>query len=93
MVGERGLAGGMAHPGYDGDWLPRDQDPRAEAGPVRGERDTLIGYLEAYRTTLELKCQELTPAQLGTRSVPPSNMSCSGWSATWRASSRAGSGA
>ncbi|HXH81235.1 DinB family protein [Nocardioides sp.] len=68
----------MAHPGYDGSWLPRDQDPRAKAGPVRGERDTLVGYLEVYRTTLELKCQELTPAQLGTRSVPPSNMSLLG---------------
>ena len=68
----------MAHPGYDGSWLPQDQDPRNQAGPVRGERDTLIGYLEAYRTTLELKCQDLTAAQLGTRSVPPSNMSLLG---------------
>lgn len=68
----------MAHPGHNGMWLPPDQDPRAEAGPVRGERDTLIGYLEVYRTTLELKCQDLTPAQLGTRSVPPSNISLLG---------------
>ena len=68
----------MANPGHNGMWLPQDQDPRAQAGPTRGERDTLIGYLEAYRTTLELKCQDLTPAQLGTRSVPPSNMSLLG---------------
>lgn len=68
----------MTHPGYDGMWLPQDQDPRAEAGPVRGELDTLVGYLEAYRTTLELKCEGLTPDQLGTRSVPPSNMSLLG---------------
>src|SRR5688572_20220521 len=44
------LAGLMANPGYDGMWLPQDQDPRAEAGQTRGERDTLVGYLEAYRT-------------------------------------------
>ena len=68
----------MADPGYDGMWLPSDQDPRAEAGPVCGERDTSIGYLEAYRTTLELKCEGLTPTQLGTRSVPPSNISLLG---------------
>lgn len=59
-------------------WLPQDQDPRAAAGPVRGERATLIGYLEVHRTTLELKCEGLTAAQLGTRSVPPSNMSLLG---------------
>jgi len=68
----------MANPGYDGMWLPQDQDPRAEAGPARGERDTLVGYLEVYRTTLELKCEGLSPDQLGTRSVPPSNMSLLG---------------
>ena len=68
----------MANPGYDGMWLPQDQDPRAEAGMTRGERDTLVGYLDAYRTTLELKCAGLTSAQLGIRSVPPSNMSLLG---------------
>ncbi len=68
----------MANPGYNGMWLPQDQDPRAEAGPTRGELQTLIGYLEAYRTTLELKCEGLTPVQLGARSVPPSNMSLLG---------------
>ena len=68
----------MANPGYNGMWLPQDQDPRSEAGPTRGELATLVGYLEVYRTTLELKCEGLTPAQLGTRSVPPSNMSLLG---------------
>jgi uncharacterized damage-inducible protein DinB len=68
----------MANTGYDGMWLPQDQDPRAEAGPTRGERDTLVGYLEVYRATLELKCEGLSPEQLGTRSVPPSNMSLLG---------------
>lgn len=72
------LAEPVTNNGYDGMWLPQDKDPRAEAGPVRGERETLIGYLEAYRTTLELKCEGLTPAQLGTRSVPPSNISLLG---------------
>jgi len=72
------LACPMANPGYNGMWLPQDQDPRAEAGPTRGELDTLVGYLEAYRTTLELKCEGLTPEQLGTRSVPPSNLSLLG---------------
>lgn len=72
------MAERMANPGHQGMWLPQDQDPRAEAGPTRGERDTLIGYLEVYRTTLELKCDALTPTQLGTRSVPPSNISLLG---------------
>ena len=65
-------------PGYGGMWLPQDQDPRMQAGRTRGERACVIGYLEHYRTTLELKCQGLTPEQLGTRSVPPSNMSLLG---------------
>jgi uncharacterized damage-inducible protein DinB len=59
-------------------WLPADQDPRRQAGPTRGERDCLVGYLEHYRTTLELKCDGLTPAQLATRSVPPSSLSLLG---------------
>jgi uncharacterized damage-inducible protein DinB len=59
-------------------WLPTDQDPRMQAGPTRGERECLVGYLEHYRTTLELKCDDLTPAQLATRSVPPSTLSLLG---------------
>ncbi|WP_235737806.1 DinB family protein [Nocardioides alcanivorans] len=55
-----------------------EQDPRAADAPSRGERETLVGYLEAYRTTLELKCDGLTPEQLGTRSVPPSSLSLIG---------------
>ncbi len=45
---------------------------------MRGEHGTLTAYLEAYRTTLELKCAGLTPAQLGTKTVPPSNISLVG---------------
>lgn len=66
------------YPGYDGMWLPQDQDPRMQDTQTRGELACLNGYLEHYRATLELKCQDLTPAQLGTKSVPPSNLSLLG---------------
>lgn len=66
------------YPGYDGMWLPQDLDPRMQDTQTRGELDCLNGYLEHYRATLELKCQDLTPAQLGTKSVPPSNLSLLG---------------
>jgi uncharacterized damage-inducible protein DinB len=59
-------------------WLPTDQDPRMQAGPTRGERECLVGYLEHYRTTLELKCDGLTPEQMAARSVPPSTLSLLG---------------
>ena len=59
-------------------WLPEDQDPRMQAAPTRGERDCLVGYLEFYRQTLELKCQDLTAEQMATRSVPPSTLSLLG---------------
>ena len=56
-------------------WLPDDQDPRMQAGSTRGERECLVGYLEHYRTTLELKCEGLSAEQMATRSVPPSTLS------------------
>ena len=59
-------------------WLPHDQDPRMQAGPTRGERECLTGYLEHYRTTFELKCDGLDPQQLAARSVAPSAMSLLG---------------
>lgn len=68
----------MTDTGFDGMWLPRDQDPRMNDIPARGERAVLVEYLEHYRATLELKCEGLTPEQLGTRSVPPSRMSLLG---------------
>ena len=68
----------MAYPGYDGMWLPSDQDPRMQMGPTRGERECLVGYLEHYRLTLALKCADLSPAQLATKAVPPSNISLLG---------------
>lgn len=58
-------------------WLPRDEDPRSYGSPVH-ELETYREYLTNYRLTLELKCQGLTPEQLATRSVPPSNLSLLG---------------
>ena len=68
----------MTSVGYDGMWLPLAEDPRMSDTPTRGERAVLVEYLEHYRATLELKCEGLTPEQLGTRSVPPSRMSLLG---------------
>ena len=58
-------------------WVDQKDDPRSSA-PTRGERDTLLGYLDHYRTTLVMKCEGLTPEQLATRSVPPSTLSLLG---------------
>lgn len=63
---------------FDGMWLPAGEDPREPAAPPRGERDTLLDYLEAYRLTLRLKCDGLDPEQLARRSVPPSGLSLLG---------------
>ena len=68
----------MANPGYDGMWLPSDQDPRMQAGPAFGERACLVGYLEHYRQTLAMKCDGLSAEQLATKAVPPSNISLLG---------------
>jgi len=65
--------------GYDGMWLPARQDPRwQQKARPEGELATYRAYLDRYRLTLELKCQDLTPEQLATRSVPPSNLSLLG---------------
>lgn len=63
--------------GYDGNWLPADEDPRYDGKP-EGELATYRDYLRNYRLTLELKCAGLTPEQLATRSVPPSSLSLLG---------------
>ena len=68
----------MANPGYDGMWLPSHQDPRQQQPPTRGERECLVGYLEHYRLTLGMKCDGLSPEQLATKAVPPSNISLLG---------------
>jgi uncharacterized damage-inducible protein DinB len=58
-------------------WVEGSADPRGEHG-YTSERDLLGEYLANYRLTLELKCQDMTPAQLATRSVPPSTLSLLG---------------
>ncbi|WP_235915343.1 DinB family protein [Puerhibacterium puerhi] len=63
--------------GYGGMFVPADQDPRP-TDEVHGELATYRQYLTAYRMTLELKCDGLTPEQLATRSVPPSALSLLG---------------
>ncbi len=63
--------------GYDGMWARPDDDPRLMGNPV-GEFATIREYLSNYRLTLGMKCDDLTPEQLATRSVPPSTMSLLG---------------
>jgi len=63
--------------GYDGQWLPPEADPRTPTNP-HSELQNYRDYLRHYRLTLELKCQDLTPEQLATRSVPPSTLSLLG---------------
>lgn len=63
--------------GYDGMWLPIADDPRTQDNP-QGELATYREYLDNYRKTLRLKCDGLSPEQLATQSVPPSNMSLLG---------------
>jgi len=63
--------------GYDGMWLPVEDDPRDYENP-QGELATYRQYLGNYRATLQLKCADLTPEQLATQSVPPSTLSLLG---------------
>ncbi|MEO6510882.1 MAG: DinB family protein [Nocardioides sp.] len=58
-------------------WVDPTDDPRETPAP-RGEKDVVIGYLRAYRLTLEMKLQDLDAEQLARRSVPPSSMSLLG---------------
>lgn len=59
-------------------WADPEADPRTAIPDGRGEKAVLTGYLDRYRMTLELKCQDLDPEQLGRRSVPPSALSLLG---------------
>jgi uncharacterized damage-inducible protein DinB len=63
--------------GYDGMWAQPEADPRVAGNPV-GELATIREYLSNYRLTLGMKCEDLSPEQLATRSVPPSTMSLLG---------------
>lgn len=60
-----------------GMWAAPEADPR-DQGATRGERECVLGYLAAYRQTLVMKCEGLTPEQLALRSVPPSTLSLLG---------------
>jgi hypothetical protein len=46
---------------YDDMWVDPDDDPRDVGTSPVGERETLIQYLHAYRLTLTMKCDGLTP--------------------------------
>ncbi|GAB3865873.1 DinB family protein [Nocardioides maradonensis] len=58
-------------------WTDSENDPRTSDNP-KGELATYREYLTNYRLTLAMKCEELSPEQLATRSVPPSSMSLLG---------------
>ena len=51
---------------------------RAEPSFVAGERETIEGWLEFHRLTLELKCEGLTDAQRKARPVATSAISLHG---------------
>ena len=60
-------------------WVDPEEDPRDHGQiEVVDERTNLQEYLRAYRITLRMKTDGLTPEQLATRSVPPSTMSLLG---------------
>jgi uncharacterized damage-inducible protein DinB len=59
-------------------WVDPADDTRDTGVELTDERTTLAEYLRAYRLTLEMKCADLDPEQLATRSVPPSTMSLLG---------------
>ncbi|MDV3223079.1 DinB family protein [Intrasporangium sp.] len=59
-------------------WVDPDDDPREAADEAVDERGILLGYLNHYRLTLEMKCADLDAEQLARRSVPPSTMSLLG---------------
>ena len=63
---------------FDGMWARPGTDPRRDLRTGRGEKAVLEAYLDRYRMTVELKCEDLTPEQLATRSVPPSTLSLLG---------------
>ncbi|WP_156822700.1 DinB family protein [Demetria terragena] len=64
-----------AHPDM---WVDPEDDPRDSGETTRGEQACVLDYLQAYRLTIELKCQDLTVEQMAARSVPPSTMSLLG---------------
>ncbi|MHB2024281.1 MAG: DinB family protein [Mycobacteriales bacterium] len=63
---------------YPDMWVDPAEDPREEGGEMLGERTTLAEFLRVYRLTLAMKCADLDPVQLASRSVSPSSMSLLG---------------
>jgi hypothetical protein len=60
-------------------WVDPEDDPRhTDEIEVTDERSNLLEYLRAYRLTLRMKTDGLTPEQLATQSVPPSTLSLLG---------------
>ena len=55
-------------------------DPRQQFEPslVGSERETLLGFLDWHRATLELKCSGLSDEQLRLQASPPSTLSLLG---------------
>jgi uncharacterized damage-inducible protein DinB len=58
-------------------WMDPSEDPRTMGNP-QGEKATIREYLDNYRLTLEMKCDDLDAEQLARRSVPPSTLSLLG---------------
>lgn len=55
------------------------EDGARTAPPLVGsERAILTSFLDWHRTTFELKCADLSPAQLSDRACPPSTLSLHG---------------
>ncbi|MGK2874922.1 MAG: DinB family protein [Nocardioides sp.] len=63
---------------YDGMFVAPDVDPRNNTVSAVGELATYRDYLDNYRTTLRLKCADLTWEQLVLRAIAPSDLSLLG---------------
>ncbi len=63
---------------YPDMWVDPEDDPRQTDEVAVGENAVLADYLDHFRTTLEMKCEGLSPEELARRSVPPSTMSLLG---------------
>ena len=59
-------------------WVDPEDDPRETGTTATGEKAVVLGYLDHYRKTLELKCSGLDAEQMARRSVPPSTLSLLG---------------
>ena len=69
-----------------------DGGDRIDPPYVGTEREILVAYLDWHRATFEAKCTGVPPERLSERTVPPSTLTCTGWSAISRVPSGGGSG-